>query len=101
MDGSGFHAPVPQLYQGTTHSLVFICGDCGADATVNDFPLIRVGLWSSISSGRADTGCSAMSARLKAARSFHVAAERVLALDSSIQSTGLRPRLIASARLSF
>jgi hypothetical protein len=42
-----------------------------------------------------------LNAKLKAARFFHVAAEKVLALDSSVQSTGLRPGLIAGGRVSY
>jgi len=101
--GASFRPPVPQLYQGTTHAVFFICGECAPESTVDDFPFDSG--WTFINDlewqGRYRMFSVALNARLKAARFFHVAAERVVSLDSSIQSTGLRSAPIASARVGF
>jgi hypothetical protein len=101
--GTSFHAPVPPLYQGTTHALFFICGECPADATVNDFPFDAG--WTFINDlewrGRYRMFSVALNPRLREARAFQVGAEKVVALDFSIASTGLRPSTMAGARVSF
>jgi len=101
--GAAFRPPIPQLYQGTTHSIFFICGECPPGSTVDDFPFDSG--WTFINDlewrGTYRMFSVALNPKLAAARSFHVAAERVVALDSSIQSTGLRSAPIASARISY
>jgi hypothetical protein len=101
--GRSFHAPFPPLYQGTTHSLFFICGECAPQSTVNDFPFDSG--WTFVNDlewrGRYRMFSVSLNAKLEAARFFHVAAEKIVALDSSIESTGLRPALISSARIDY
>ena len=101
--GSSFHAPIPPLYQGTTHSLFFICGECAPESTVNDFPFDSG--WTFVNDlewrGRYRMFSVSLNAKLEAARFFHVAAEKIVALDSSVESTGLRPGLISSARIGY
>jgi hypothetical protein len=98
-----FEGPVPRLYQGSTHSLVFMCGDCPPEATLNDFPFDSG--WTMVNDlewqGRYRMFSVPLTAKLTAARFYHVAAEKVVALDSSNRTTGLRPGLIASARFTF
>jgi hypothetical protein len=98
--GRSFHPPVPRLYQGTTHALVLICGDCPSGATLNDFPFD----WMMINDlewrDRYRMVSLPVSPRLKAARYFQVVGERVARLDPSLM-TGLIPELIGSARVGF
>ncbi len=98
--GSSFQPPVPRLYQGSTHALVLICGECPVTATLNDFPFD----WMMINDlewrGRYRMVSLPLSPRLKAARHVQVVGERVARLDSSVM-TGLIPQLIASARMAF
>ena len=101
--GRSFRAPFPALYQGATHAIFFICGECAPESTVDDFPFDSG--WTFINDlewrGRYRMFSVPLNAKLKAARFFHVAAERVVALESSIQSTGLRSALLAGARVSY
>jgi len=101
--GSSFQPPFPPFYQGRTDALFFICGECAPESTVNDFPFDSG--WTFINDlewrGTYRMFSVAVNPKLAAARSFHVAAERIVALDSSIQSTGLRSAPIASARISY
>jgi len=98
--GNSFQPPVPRLYQGSTHALVLICGECPVTATLNDFPFD----WMMINDlewrGRYRMVSLPLSPRLKAARHVQVVGERVVRLDSSMM-TGLIPQLIASAQLVF
>ncbi len=98
--GNSFQPPVPRLYQGSTHALVLICGECPVTATLNDFPFD----WMMINDlewrGRYRMVSLPLSPRLKAARYVQVVGERVARLDSSVM-TGLIPQLIASARMAF
>jgi hypothetical protein len=101
--GSTFRPPEPPFYQGRTDSLFFLCGECPPEATVNDFPFDSG--WAFVSDlewrGRYRMFSVPLNDKLRAARFFHVAAEQVLALDATVQSTGLRPGLIAGARVSY
>jgi len=99
--GSGFRAPVPPLYQGTTHSLFFICPECPPELRVNDFPpgagFVNDLEWQN----RYRMFSVPLNARLEAARSFYVSADRIVALDSRAEPTGLRTAPISSARISY
>jgi hypothetical protein len=101
--GNSFRAPFPSFYQGRTDALFFICGECAADSTVDDFPFDSG--WTFVNDlewrGRYRMFSVLLNERLKRARSFHVAAEKVVALDRRIESTGLRSAPIASARITF
>ena len=98
--GRSFRPPVPRLYQGSTHALVFICGECPSDATLNGFPSD----WTMINDlewrGQYRMFSMPLSPKQAAARYFQVVAERVVRLDPSL-STGLIPELIGSARVRF
>jgi hypothetical protein len=98
--GNSFQPPVPRLYQGSTHALILICGECPPTATLNDFPFD----WMMINDlewrGRYRMVSLPLSPRLKAARHVQVVGERVVRLDASMM-TGLIPQLIASAQLVF
>ena len=102
--GTPFHPPVPPLYQGSTHSLVFVCGECPAGATVNEHPW-GDSAWTMVNDpewqGRYRMFTLPLPAQLRTARFFYVAAEKVVALNGAIQSTGLVPELIAGARVNF
>jgi hypothetical protein len=98
--GRSFRPPVPRLYQGSTHALLMICGECPPDATLNDFPsdwlMINDLEWR----GQYRMFSLPLSAKLTTARYFQVVGERVARLEHSL-ATGLIPELIASARVGF
>jgi hypothetical protein len=98
--GRSFRPPVPSLYQGSTHALLLICGECPPEATLNDYPADWMMLNDLEWQGRYRMFSLPLSPRLTSARYFHVVAERVVRLEPSL-STGLIPELIASARVSF
>jgi hypothetical protein len=99
--GDTFHAPVPPLYQGTTHSLFFVCGECAPDSKANDFPS-GIGFVNDLEwRGRYRMFSVPLNAKLETARFFHVAAERIVALDNRIEPTGLRTDPISSARIAY
>ena len=101
--GNSFRAPVPPFYQGKTDAIFFICGACAPESTVNDFPFDSG--WMFVNDlewqGRYRMFSVPLNAKLKAARFFHVAAEKIVALDSSNQATGFRTGPIASARFEY
>jgi hypothetical protein len=101
--GTAFQPPVPPLYQGTTHALVFLCGECPPSSGMNDFPLVSG--WEMVNDlewrGRYRMFSVALNSRLKASRAFHVTAEKVTSLDPSNQTTGLRSQAIATAEFTF
>jgi hypothetical protein len=101
--GNTFRPPTVPFYQGRTDSLVFICGDCRPESTVNDFPFDSG--WTFVSDlewrGRYRMFSVPLNTKLAASHFFHVDAERVVALDPSIQSTGLRSTVISGVRLSY
>ena len=99
--GSSFRAPVPPLYQGTTHSLFLVCPDCTPELRVNDYPpgagFVNDLEWR----GRYRMVSLPSNTKFEAARSFHVSAERILVLDSHIEPTGLGTASMSSARVSY
>jgi len=101
--GNSFRPPSPPLYQGRTDALLLLCAECAPEATLNDFPFDSG--WTYVSDlewrGRYRMFSVSLNAKLKAARFVHVAAEKIVALDSTITPMGLRSEIIASARLSF
>src|SRR5438067_532905 len=96
--GASFHAPVPPLYQGTAHSLVFFCVECSAQSTVNDFPFTSTMINDLDWQGRYRMYSIPLTDPLKNAASFQVSAEQVLAVGPQYEPTGILPGLIASAR---
>jgi hypothetical protein len=98
--GNAFRPPVPRLFQGSTHALVLICGDCPANATVTDFPFDWLMINDLEWQGRYRMFSLPLSPTLTAARYFQVVGERVVRVDFSLM-TGVIPELIASARVGF
>ncbi len=101
--GSAFRPPAPPLYQGRTHSLVFVCPECRPELSVNDRPFDSGWTFVSDLEWR---DCFRMfsfplTPALKKAAFFEVDAERIVALDPTVQSTGLRSASIAGARFDF
>lgn len=102
--GATFHPPVPSFYQGSTNSLVLVCAGCPTGATVNEHPW-GDSAWTMVNDlewqGRYRMFTFPLNPVLRTARSFYVVGEKVVALNSAIQSTGLVPELIAGAHVAF
>jgi hypothetical protein len=100
--GAGFTPPVPRLFQGSTHSSLFICGRCPLTSTVNDVErdvestMINDLEWQ----GRYRMFSVPKSLLMGTAPFFRVAAERAVALDTRLPSY-MVTQMIGGARLAF
>jgi hypothetical protein len=99
--GNSFRAPIPPVFQGTTHSLFFICPQCAPEMGANDFAP-GVGFVNDLEwQGRYRMFSVPLNPPLEAAHFFQVGAAKIVALDSHIEPTGLRTTPISSARVAY